>query len=148
MKKHFSLFSQYAIGVLFGWGLIISGMSNPQKVLGFLDVTGLWDPSLMFVMLGAVLVGLGGFYVANTRSEAFFGGALHIPTRRDITKPLIIGSLIFGAGWGIAGFCPGPVLVALGAGHLKAVVFAIAMLAGMELCERFFSNHKNKPTQA
>ena len=148
MKKHFCLFSQYAIGVLFGWGLIISGMSNPQKVLGFLDVTGLWDPSLMFVMLGAVLVGLGGFYVANTRSEAFFGGVLHIPTRRDITKPLIIGSLIFGAGWGIAGFCPGPVLVALGAGHLKAVVFVIAMLAGMELCERFFANHKNKPTQA
>ena len=148
MKKHFGLLSQYAIGVLFGWGLIISGMSNPQKVLGFLDVTGLWDPSLMFVMLGAVLVGLGGFYVANTRSEAFFGGVLHIPTRRDITKPLIIGSLIFGTGWGIAGFCPGPVLVALGAGHLKAVVFVIAMLAGMELCERFFANHKNKPTQA
>jgi len=148
MKKHFGLLSQYAIGVLFGWGLIISGMSNPQKVLGFLDVTGLWDPSLMFVMLGAVLVGLGGFYVANTRSEAFFGDVLHIPTRRDITKPLIIGSLIFGAGWGIAGFCPGPVLVALGAGHLKAVVFVIAMLAGMELCERFFANHKNKPTQA
>jgi uncharacterized protein len=148
MKKHFGLLSQYAIGVLFGWGLIISGMSNPQKVLGFLDIAGLWDPSLMFVMLGAVLVGLGGFYVANTRSEAFFGGVLHIPTRRDITKPLIIGSLIFGAGWGIAGFCPGPVLVALGAGHLKAVVFVIAMLAGMELCERFFANHKNKPTQA
>jgi len=101
----------------------------------------------MFVMLGAVLVGLGGFYVVSKRSEAFFGGALHIPTRRDITKPLIIGSLIFGAGWGIAGFCPGPVLVALGAGHLKALVFVIAMLAGMEICERFFSAHKNRPTQ-
>lgn len=147
MKKHFGLFSQYAIGVLFGWGLIISGMSNPQKVLGFLDITGLWDPSLIFVMLGAVLVGLGGFYVANKRSEALFGGVLYIPTRRDITKPLIIGSLIFGAGWGIAGFCPGPALVALGAGHLKALVFVIAMLAGMEICERFFSAHKNQPTQ-
>ncbi|MBU3639072.1 MULTISPECIES: YeeE/YedE family protein [unclassified Polynucleobacter] len=142
MKKHFGLFSQYAIGVLFGWGLIISGMSNPQKVLGFLDLTGLWDPSLMFVMLGAVMVGLGGFYVVSKRTEAFFGGALHIPTRRDITKPLVIGSLIFGAGWGIAGFCPGPALVALGAGHLKALVFVVAMLVGMEISERFFSAHK------
>ena len=142
MKKHFGLLSQYAIGVVFGWGLIISGMSNPQKVLGFLDLTGLWDPSLMFVMLGAVMVGLGGFYVVSKRTEAFFGGALHIPSRRDITKPLIIGSLIFGAGWGIAGFCPGPVLVALGAGHLKALVFVVAMLVGMEISERYFSAHK------
>lgn len=139
MKKHFGLFSQYAIGVLFGWGLIISGMSNPQKILGFLDLAGLWDPSLMFVMLGAVIVGLGGFYVVSKRTETFFGSALHIPTRRDITKPLIIGSLIFGIGWGIAGFCPGPALVALGAGHLKALVFVTAMLVGMEISERFFS---------
>ena len=145
MKKHFGLLSQYAIGVLFGWGLIISGMSNPQKILDFLDLTGLWDPSLMFVMLGAVLVGLAGFYVVSKRSEAFFGGALHIPTRRDIAKPLIVGSLIFGVGWGIAGFCPGPALVALGAGHLKALVFVIAMLVGMEICERFFSAHKQTP---
>ena len=142
MKKHIGLFSQYLIGVLFGLGLIISGMSNPQKILGFLDLAGLWDPSLIFVMLGAVLVGLGGFYVVSKRTEAFFGGAMHLPKRRDITKPLIIGSLIFGAGWGIAGFCPGPAIVALGAGHLKAFVFLVAMLAGMEICERFFSAHK------
>jgi len=142
MKKHFGLFSQYLIGVLFGLGLIISGMSNPQKILGFLDLAGLWDPSLIFVMLGAVLVGLGGFYVVRKRTEAFFGGAMHLPKRRDITKPLIIGSLIFGAGWGIAGFCPGPAIVALGAGHLKAFIFLVAMLAGMEICERFFSAHK------
>ncbi len=147
MKKHFGLVSQYAIGVLFGWGLIISGMSNPQKVLGFLDLTGLWDPSLIFVMFGAVLVGLAGFYVVSKRTAAFFGGALHIPTRKDITKPLIIGGLIFGAGWGIAGFCPGPALVALGAGHLKALVFVIAMLVGMEICERFFSAHKKVSDQ-
>ena len=142
MKKHFGLLSQYLIGVLFGWGLIISGMSNPQKILGFLDLAGSWDPSLMFVMAGAVLVGLAGFYVVSKRTEAFFGGALHIPKRRDITKPLIIGSLIFGAGWGIAGFCPGPALVALGAGHFKALVFVIAMLLGMEICDRFFSAHR------
>jgi len=145
MKKHFGLLSQYAIGVLFGWGLIISGMSNPQKILGFLDLAGNWDPSLIFVMLGAVLVGLGGFYVVSKRTEAFFGGALHIPTRRDITKPLIVGSLIFGAGWGIAGFCPGPALVALGSGHLKALVFIAAMLVGMEICERFFVARKANP---
>ena len=144
MKKHFGLLSQYAIGVLFGWGLIISGMSNPQKIIGFLDLAGLWDPSLMFVMLGALLVGLGGFYIASKRTEAFLGGALHIPTSREINKPLIIGSLVFGAGWGIAGFCPGPALVALGAGHLKALVFVIAMLVGMEICERFFTASRIK----
>ena len=142
MKKHFGLLSQYFIGALFGWGLIISGMSNPQKILGFLDIAGPWDPSLMFVMLGALIVGLAGFYVVSKRTEAFFGGALHIPSRRDISKPLVIGSLVFGAGWGIAGFCPGPALVALGAGHLKALVFLIAMLVGMEICDRFFVGHK------
>ena len=148
MKKHFGLVSQYAIGVLFGWGLIISGMSNPQKVLGFLDLAGSWDPSLIFVMLGAVIVGLGGFYVVSKRSEAFFGGALHIPTRRDISKPLVIGSFIFGIGWGIAGICPGPAIVALGAGYIKAFVFIVAMLVGMKVCEQFFSAHKQKPKQA
>jgi len=142
MKRHFGLLSQYLIGILFGVGLIISGMSNPQKILGFLDLAGMWDPSLIFVMAGAVIVGLGGFYVVSKRTEAFFGGALHIPQRRDISKPLIIGSLIFGAGWGIAGFCPGPAIVALGAGHLKALVFVLAMLAGMALCDRFFGAHK------
>jgi len=144
MKKHFSLFSQYAIGILFGWGLIISGMSNPQKILSFLDIAGLWDPSLLFVMGGAVLVGLAGFYLAGKRSEAFFGGALHIPTRRDISRPLVIGSFIFGAGWGIAGFCPGPAIVALGAGHLKALVFVIAMFAGMAICEHYFTAHRKQ----
>ena len=142
MRRHFNFYSQYLIGVLFGIGLIISGMSNPQKILNFLDLAGNWDPSLLFVMTGAILVGLGGFYMVSKRTEAFFGGALHIPTRRDISKPLVIGSLIFGAGWGIAGFCPGPALVALGAGHLKALVFVAAMLVGMEICERFFKSDK------
>lgn len=133
MRKHFSLISQYSIGVLFGFGLIISGMSNPQKVLNFLDITGNWDPSLIFVMGGAIFVGLGGFYLASKKTEAFFGGVFHIPINRDITKPLVVGSFIFGVGWGIAGFCPGPALVALGAGHLKALFFVLAMLAGMFL---------------
>lgn len=142
MRRHFNLYSQYFIGVLFGFGLIISGMSNPQKILNFLDIAGNWDPSLIFVMGGAVVVGLGGFYLASQRTEAFFGGALHIPSRRDISQPLVIGSFIFGAGWGIAGFCPGPAIVALGAGHVKALVFVLAMLAGMALCNRFFTGHK------
>jgi len=143
MRKHFSLISQYLIGVMFGFGLIISGMTNPQKILNFLDITGSWDPSLIFVMGGAVLVGLGGFYLVTKRSEAFFGGALHIPKRRDITMPLIIGSVMFGVGWGIAGFCPGPAIVSLGSGQIKALVFVLAMLAGMAICDRFFTGHKN-----
>ena len=143
MRKHFSLISQYLIGVMFGFGLIISGMTNPQKILNFLDITGSWDPSLIFVMGGAVLVGLGGFYLVTKRSEAFFGGALHIPKRRDITMPLIIGSVMFGVGWGIAGFCPGPAIVYLGSGQIKALVFVLAMLAGMAICDRFFTGHKN-----
>lgn len=143
MKRHFGIFSQYCIGVLFGFGLIISGMTNPRKILAFLDITGLWDPSLIFVMGGAVLVGLAGFYLAKRRTEAFFGGALHIPVRRDITKPLLIGSVIFGVGWGIAGFCPGPALVSLGGGQIKGLVFVIAMLCGMFFCDKFFSAHKS-----
>ena len=87
------------------------------------------------------MVGLAGFYLASKRSEAFFGGALHIPTRRDISKPLVIGSFIFGAGWGIAGFCPGPALVSMADGQPKALYFVLAMLVGMvcfELMDRFF----------
>ena len=142
MKKYFSLYSQYFLGVLFGLGLIVSGMSNPAKILSFLDITGNWDPSLIFVMGGAVIVGLCGFYLVSKRSKTFFGGAFHIPTRRDISKPLIIGGLIFGAGWGIAGFCPGPAIVAMGDGQLKAFVFVLAMLAGMTISSRFFSASK------
>ena len=145
MKNHFSLLSQYAIGVLFGFGLIISGMSNPKKVLGFLDLAGMWDPSLIFVMFGAILVGLAGFYLVKRRSEAFFGGAFHIPTRRDISKALVVGSFIFGVGWGIAGICPGPAIVVLGTGHLKAFIFLIAMLVGMQICDRYFKAHKIQP---
>ncbi|CAN1518122.1 COG2391 Predicted transporter component [Burkholderiaceae bacterium] len=125
--------SEYLIGVLFGLGLMISGMTNPAKITAFLDLAGPWDPSLLFVMGGAVLVGLIAFYLAKKRTESFFGGAMHLPTRRDIDRPLIIGSALFGIGWGLAGFCPGPALVSLGTGELKAVVFVIAMLAGMVL---------------
>lgn len=129
----FSNVSEYLIGVLFGLGLMVSGMTNPAKITAFLDLAGPWDPSLIFVMGGAVLVGLIAFYLAKKRTESFLGGAMHVPTRRDIDRPLIIGSALFGVGWGLAGFCPGPALVSLGTGELKAVIFVIAMLAGMVL---------------
>ncbi len=136
MSQNTSVFSnrsEYLIGVLFGLGLIISGMTNPAKILAFLDIAGAWDPSLIFVMGGAVLVGLIAFYLAKNRTQSFLGGAMHIPTRRDIDRPLIIGSALFGVGWGLAGFCPGPALVSLGSGELKALVFVVAMLGGMLL---------------
>ena len=122
-------------GLVFGIGLIVSGMTDPSKVIGFLDLAGRWDPSLAFVMVGAILVGAVGFAVARKRTAAFLGGAMHLPASRNIDRRLVLGSLVFGAGWGLAGFCPGPAVVALGAGQDKAVVFVIAMLAGMALFE-------------
>ena len=136
----FSNASEYLIGVLFGLGLMISGMTNPAKILAFLDLSGAWDPSLIFVMGGAVLVGLIAFYLAKNRTQSFLGGAMHMPTRRDIDRPLLIGSAMFGLGWGLAGFCPGPALVSLFAGQPKAAVFVVAMVAGMilfELADRY-----------
>ncbi|WP_138441462.1 DUF6691 family protein [Marinobacter alexandrii] len=126
-------------GLIFGFGLIISGMANPEKVLGFLDITGLWDPSLAFVMAGAIIVGIGAFAIARRRTLSFLGFSMKIPTSSHIDKRLIFGGLSFGVGWGIAGFCPGPGLVALGAGEIKAAVFVVSMVAGMavfELIER------------
>jgi uncharacterized membrane protein YedE/YeeE len=126
-------------GLVFGIGLILSGMVNPAKVLGFLDLGGAWDPSLALVMAGAVAVGLLGFSLAGRRSRSLLGEAMQLPTSRLIDKRLVLGSLAFGAGWGVAGFCPGPAIVALGMGLPKAVVFVLAMLAGMlvfELLER------------
>ncbi|MBC7602309.1 MAG: YeeE/YedE family protein, partial [Ramlibacter sp.] len=118
-------------GLVFGLGLIVSGMSNPAKVLGFLDIAGPWDPSLAFVMGGAIAVGAIAFALARRRSLSFLGAAMKLPTSRDIDKRLIGGSVLFGIGWGIAGFCPGPALVSLmslGRGETKALIFVVAML--------------------
>ena len=123
--------SEFGIGLVFGLGLIISGMTDPGKVLGFLDLAGLWDPSLAFVMGGAILVGVFAFAVARKRTTSVLGGAMQLPTARHIDRRLVLGSLLFGAGWGIAGFCPGPAIVSLGTGEPKALVFVLAMLAGM-----------------
>jgi len=126
-------------GLVFGLGLIISGMANPGKVLGFLDLAGKWDPSLAFVMAGAIAVGAAAFFVARKRTVSLLGAEMKLPVARHIDRRLVVGSTLFGIGWGIAGFCPGPGLVALGMGETKALVFVAAMLAGMlvfELLER------------
>ena len=130
-----SAFASLFAGLLFGFGLIVSGMANPEKVLGFLDIAGLWDPSLAFVMGGAVIVGLVTFTIARKRTLSFLGFDMKVPGHTHIDKRLIVGGLLFGIGWGIAGICPGPGLVALGAGEVKAVVFVASMLAGMGVFE-------------
>ena len=122
-------------GLVFGLGLIVSGMANPAKVLGFLDLAGAWDPSLAFVMGGAVGVGMVAFFVARRRTVSLLGAPMKLPAARGIDRRLVGGSLLFGIGWGVAGFCPGPALVALGMGNVKALVFVAAMLVGMVLFE-------------
>ena len=134
-----TLFASLLAGLVFGLGLIVSGMADPAKVLGFLDLAGAWDPSLAFVMAGAIAVGALAFAVAKNRNVSLLGATMKLPTSRDIDRRLVIGSVVFGIGWGVAGFCPGPGLVALGMGEVKALVFLVAMLVGMgafELLER------------
>ena len=131
-----STFLSFIAGLIFGVGLIISGMTNPAKVQGFLDLFGRWDPSLAFVMGGAIAVGLIAFQVAKKRSTTLLGGPMQLPTRRDIDAPLVLGSLLFGAGWGLGGFCPGPAITALGAGSVPALIFVAAMLTGMLIFDR------------
>ena len=123
-------------GLVFGVGLIAAGMANPAKVLAFLDLAGKWDPSLALVMGGAVSVGVIAFFLAGRRARSFLGARMNLPTNRRLDKRCFFGSLAFGVGWGIAGFCPGPALVVLGSGNIKAVVFVAAMLAGMVLFEQ------------
>lgn len=126
---------EFLVGLLFGVGLLLSGMTDPGKVIGFLDLSGAWDPSLALVMGGAIGVGFFAFTLAKKRTANFLGGALHLPKSSEIDKPLVIGAMLFGIGWAIAGFCPGPALVSLAAGQYKAGVFVIFMLAGMAIFE-------------
>jgi uncharacterized membrane protein YedE/YeeE len=131
--------SSFVAGLVFGIGLVVSGMVNPAKVLGFLDLAGAWDPSLAVVMASAVAVGALAFAVAGKRASTLLGAPMALPMARGIDRRLVLGSLAFGVGWGLAGFCPGPALAALGAGKVEALVFVAAMLAGMfafELAER------------
>lgn len=120
-----------ALGLLFGVGLVVSGMSDPAKVLNFLDLFGTWDPSLAFVMGGAVLVAFFGFRLTLARGAPIVGDRFHLPTRKDIDARIVMGPAIFGIGWGLGGFCPGPAFTALGLGAAGAMAFIPAMILGM-----------------
>lgn len=122
-------------GLLFGVGLIVSGMTDPAKVIGFLDLAGNWDPSLGLVMGGAILVGLVAFRFASGRTRSLLGEVMRLPTASQIDRRLVLGGLAFGAGWGLAGYCPGPALASLAGGGTKAWLFVAAMLAGMAIFE-------------
>lgn len=130
-----NIFFSWAVGLVFGLGLIISGMANPAKVFGFLDIAGVWDPSLAFVMGGGIAVASVGFFFARRRTQSWLGLPLHMPTAREIDRRLVIGSVLFGLGWGLAGICPGPAVVVAGMGLLKGGVFVLAMLLGMAMFE-------------
>jgi len=129
--------ASFLAGLVFGLGLIVAGMANPAKVLGFLDLAGAWDPSLALVMGGAVAVGAGAFALMRRRTRTLLGSPVLLPTASRIDRRVLIGSLAFGVGWGLAGICPGPALVLAGAGSAKGWVFLLAMLAGNGLFEIF-----------
>lgn len=122
-------------GLVFGLGLIISGMTYPSKVIGFLDLFGSWDPSLAFTMLSAILVSFTGFRLTTIMNKSILGNVIQMPLTNSIDKKLILGSLIFGIGWGLAGYCPGPALTSLMSGNLKTLIFTISMIIGMFLYE-------------
>jgi len=130
-----TLLFSFASGLIFGIGLIVAGMADPSKVLGFLDLAGLWDPSLALVMAGAITVGLGGFTLARSRTQSVLGLPIRLPPARGLDRRLILGSVLFGIGWGLSGVCPGPALVLMGTGSAKAWLFGTAMVAGMGLFE-------------
>lgn len=121
----------FAAGLVFGIGLIAAQMWNPAKVLAFLDLFGRWDPSLAVVMAGAIPVAAIAYGLARRRGTTFAGAPLALPTARDIDRPLVLGALVFGIGWGLAGICPGPAVLLVGGGHAKGFAFAAAMIAGM-----------------
>jgi uncharacterized membrane protein YedE/YeeE len=142
------IFMALLCGIVFGLGLLISGMANPAKVLGFLDLAGNWDPSLVFVMGGAVAVAALAFRLARGRPKAVLGGPIRVPEPRRIDRRLVFGSLLFGAGWGLAGYCPGPALATIALGRSEPLIFVAAMLAGMaifELLDRLAIRRQPKP---
>ncbi|HEF8774888.1 DUF6691 family protein [Providencia manganoxydans] len=124
-------------GLLFGLGLLLAGMGNPAKILGFLDVTGNWDPSLLVTMAVAMVVSAIAFAIAKKRKMSVLNCPIQIPQNTKIDKPLIIGSVLFGLGWGIAGICPGPALLLTGMGVTEGIIFTLAMIAGMSIFQIF-----------
>ncbi|PSJ17477.1 DUF6691 family protein [Nitrosomonas supralitoralis] len=129
------LLMAWVSGIVFGMGIILSGMVNPAIVLAFLDITGRWDSSLIWVMAGAVAVSSIAFAIAKKRKKNFLGGSMQIPSVTKIDARLIMGGIVFGVGWGIAGIWPGPALVLVGSGSVEAIIFLIAMLLGMGIFE-------------
>lgn len=130
-----SILFSLVVGLVFGLGLIIAGMANPAKVLGFLDLAGSWDPSLALVMAGAIVLGLVAYRLAGRRTVSLLGKPMLVPSIENLDRRLVVGSVLFGIGWGLAGICPGPSFVLLGMGAAKGFVFVMAMLAGMALFE-------------
>jgi uncharacterized membrane protein YedE/YeeE len=129
--------ASFTAGFVFGLGLLVSGMANPAKVLGFLDLAGAWDPSLALVMAGAVAVGAGAFALMKKRTRTLLGAPVLLPGARRVDRRLILGSLVFGVGWGLAGICPGPALVLAGTASAKGLAFLAAMIAGNGVFEIF-----------
>ena len=127
------VFASLLAGLVFGLGLIVSGMANPAKVLGFLDLAGAWDPSLALVMVGAIAVAIGPFTWVKRRKSAVCGEPVQLPTTTKVDKRLIIGAALFGIGWGIAGFCPGPALMSLATMHKEVLIFVASMIVGIML---------------
>jgi uncharacterized membrane protein YedE/YeeE len=129
------IFTALIAGILFGTGLILSGMTNPRKILDFLDITGHWDPSLLMVMSGALVVSFWAFRYARNREKTLLDATLHLPSAKRVDTRLIAGSLVFGAGWGLAGYCPGPAITSVLSGQIAPIVFVVAMIAGMAIYE-------------
>lgn len=136
------IIAAFAVGLVFGLGLVISGLVNPAKVLNFLDVLGRWDGSLAIVMAVAVAVTFAGYKLVLSRPKPILGDAFQVPTRKEVDKRLIGGAIAFGLGWGLVGFCPGPAITAMAIAGEPAILFVIAMIIGMFLADQLFAPAK------
>lgn len=136
MRQHrFLSLSSFICGLLFGLGLLLAGMANPAKVLGFLDIAGVWDPSLALVMLGGIAVAFIAFSISKKMPHSLLQTKFNWPEATAVTRPLLIGSALFGLGWGLVGLCPGPALVLAGTGSVEGLIFIVFMLMGIRLAD-------------
>lgn len=135
LQKKLRLTASLASGIIFGLGMAISGMTNTKRVQDFLDISGAWDPTLAFVMAGGMLVTFIGYKFILKNPAPLFADMFHIPTRRDIDKPLLIGAILFGAGWGLVGYCPGPAIAGMSYGYTATLIFVAFMITGLLLAK-------------